>query len=421
MSVVCSASPITVACQSHEQKYLFPKMNKLSKKVSDFVKGVTLFVYDSQRASKKKETSYSSHELFWNTTVPDINYKMKDAVKDHFEKFEQLIEVEKDGQKLQMKCLVFQSKGANDSDCQNHLIVQGNTSTLDNNFPGIYPFLEGHLQQENPPKARFVVFNHYDHKKDDKTFLPSNMDEWGLMFKKGVEGLTGKFGKFQTMCAHSLGNMPMIAQFKHYKTEDFEKYFPQTLLLAKGPCSIYETSKNLPFSWGIYPWGWFFIVAPIMYFFAKLTGWTLELDETLVNYLKKVDDLKKENKSLEEILKKTKIVITEVKKDYYFPGKASLCQSKKLDELHQTEISLHRLTFDIEPQLASKDFNHNYPPHGFQRQAMVREKITKGANTLADHQGQKTIVDIQAAAIEGYKGLQCGVHLPQWVVTSKAS
>ena len=420
MSVVHGMQPIVVSCQGDEQKYLFPKMNKLSKKVSDFVKRVTLFVYDSQRASKKKNT-YSSHELFWNTDVPDINYKMKAAVKNHFDRFEQVIEVENNGQKLQMKCLVFQSKGAQEKDCLNHLIVQGNTSTLDNNFPGIYPFLEGHVNQDNPPNARFVVFNHYDHKKDDKTFLPSNMDEWGMMFKKGVEGLTGKFGRFQTMSAHSLGNMPIIAQFRHYKPEDFTNYFPDTLLLAKGPCSLYETSKNLPFSWGIYPWGWFFIVAPIMYFFAKLTGWTLELDETLVNYLKKVNELKKAGESQEQIFQKTKIVITEVKKDYYFPGKASLCQSEKLDELKETQISLHRLTFDIEPQLASKDFNHNYPPHGFQRQAMVSEKITKGEEILADHQGQKTIVDIDRAEIERYKGLQCGVHLPQWVVTSEVS
>jgi hypothetical protein len=197
------------------------------------------------------------------------------------------------------------------------------------------------------------------------------MDEWGFIFKKTIETFTESYGKFSSISAHSLGNMPILAQFKHYTAEDFERLFPKTLFLSKGQSSIYEGSKNVPFQLGIYPWGWLFLIAPLMYFFAKMTGWTFEFDESLVNYLK---GLPKTPNNI-ELLKNTNIILTEVKHDYYFPGKASLCSSKKLDALEKTPLNMYRLSFNLPPTRSTKKGQHNYNLGGFQRQNLEKERL----------------------------------------------
>jgi hypothetical protein len=365
-----------LSCRLHEdeKEHLFQKSNF----IGNFIREKMLFPFHPQRAAPGH---LSSAELFWETDFPDVHYPFKEAIKEHFDRFEQTIEIKKNGKTLKLKCLVIESKGNYDKNYFNtHLIVQGNTSDLKNNTPGIYPFLESHVKnsQKDPniKPARFIIFNHYDNFIDlpqgqEKRYLPSNMDEWGFVFKKAIETFTTEYGKFSSISAHSLGNMPILAQLKHFKPEDFEKLFPKTLFLSKGASSIYEASKNVPFQMGIYPWGWFVLVAPIMYFFAKLTGWTFAFDAALVDFLK---NLPKTKENI-DLLKNVNIIVTEVKHDYYFPGKASLCSSKKLDELEKEPLNVYRLGFNLPPTRTTKRGQHNYNTGGFQRQHLEKERL----------------------------------------------
>lgn len=397
-----------------ERKHLFQKANF----IGNFIREKMLFPFKPERAATGP---LSSAEMFWETEFQDVHYPYKAQIKEHFNRFEQLIEIEQDGKMLRLKCLVIESKGVHEKhDFQNHLIVQGNTSDLTNNTPGIVPFLESHIknveQDENTRPARFIVFNHYDNQMvtaqgNSTRYLPSNMDEWGFMFKKALETFTSEYGKFNSISAHSLGNMPILAQFKHFKQDDFERLFPQTLFLSKGSSSIYETSKNVPFDFGVYPWGWLFLVGPIMYLFAKVTGWTFEFDASLVDYLKNLPQTP-ENIAL---LKKTNIIVTEVKHDYYFPGKASLCASKKLDQLEQMPLNVYRLSFNVPPTRSTKKGQHNYNLGGFQRQHLEKERLYEHGE---EKHFAKKPKDIFFKHIHNHLFLKHGMTLPDLVISS---
>lgn len=364
-----------------DQKHLFHKAGR----ISQFIRKTMFFPYSAERGGQK---ALSSAKLFWETSYYDRDYPYKKQIRDHFNRFEQYIEMEKEGKKLRLKCLVIEPKEIGKDDLvNNHLIVQGNTSNLENNTPGIVPFLEAYLREKEKnsaaPLGRFVIFNHYDHEMisaqgSSKSYLPGDMDEWGFLFKKTLETLSQNYGKFHTISAHSLGNIPIIAQLKHFSKKDFETLFPKTLFLSKGPSSLYEVSKNIPFQLGVYPWGWLFLISPILYLLAKATGWTLELDETLVNYLKEVH---KDPSNINK-LEQTSIIISEVKHDYYFPGKASLCGSKKIKDLKNIPLNLYRVSFNPPPTRTTKQGQHNYNPGSLQRQYVYNEKLYKSGDCV---------------------------------------
>jgi hypothetical protein len=397
-----------------EDHHLLQKSNC----IGNFIREKMLFPFHPQRAAPGH---LSSSELFWETDIPDVHYPFKEEIKNHFDRYEQTIEIQKQGKVLKLKCLVIESKHAKEHhDVQNHLIVQGNTSDLKNNTPGIIPFLDSHIknlkQQADVKPARFIVFNHYDNhitypQGQIKRYLPANMDEWGFVFKKAVETFTQEYGKFNSISAHSLGNMPILAQLKHFRGDDFARLFPQTLFLSKGASSIYESSKNVPFQLNPYPWGWLLLMAPIMYFFAKLTGWTFEFDQTLVNYLKSVPKTRENI----DLLKNMNLVLTEVKHDYYFPGKASLCASKKLDELEKLPLNLYRLSFRLPPTRTTKKGQHNYNLGGFQRQHLEKEDLVEQGRRM---QTAKKPQEVFYKQMEHHLFLKHGMTLTDLVINS---
>lgn len=381
---------------AEEKKLLFRKANFISR----YVRKTFFFPLSPARMSSSSANSCS--KMFWETSFVDLDYPKKKQIQDHFNRYEQIVEIEVEGKKLELKTLVIESKDIKKSDKQpyNHLIVQGNTSNLENNTPGVYPFLESYMKEKEKDEAvnpaRFVIFNHYDnfltdHEGKKSTYLPATMDEWGFLFKKTIETFSHSYGRFNAMSAHSLGNMPMIAQLKHFSESDFKTLFPTTLFLSKGPSSLYEVSKNVPFELGIYPFGWLFLISPILYFFAKCLGWSLELDETLLKYFQ---NLPKTEENLKK-LKETTIILTEVKHDYYFPKKASLPSSQKMKDLEKEPINLYRLSFNPPGNRTVRKGQHNYYLNGFQRRYLYKEELSLIGKKILELKDQKKIFDAQ--------------------------
>lgn len=381
-------SSIECKVSDTEKTHLLHKTGK----IANFIRMNLFFPFKQRRREREGLTSA---ERFWETPRPDLEFPRKEAIQKHFNRYNQSIVIKVDGKEIRLKCVVIESKGCPKSGALNHLIVQGNTSTLDNNMPGIYPFLDSYMkqkQEKNLPHGRFIIFNHYNNTiskgngaKED-AYFPGDMDEWGFLFKKAIESFTDQYGKFQLVAAHSLGNIPIVAHLKHLKDAEFKKLFPDTLFLAKGPSSLKEVSKNVPFEFGCYPWGWFFVIGAVLYLLAKLTGWTLELDETIVSKLKtlpKTSDFIKK-------LKETNLIISEVKHDHYFPGKASLCASKKLDQINEP-INLYRISFDIPPTRTTKKWQHNYNPGLLQRDYVYQERLSSQGVQIVHHKNAKQV------------------------------
>ncbi len=361
-----------------ECSHLFHRANF----IGNFVRKTFFFQqaknYHSQHHINRANATNNPHTSFWSAEFPDLKYPKQSAIKEHFDVFDQYITLTVGQRTMKLKCRIIESKNCPKEGAFNHFLVQGTTSTLENNIHGIYPFLESYIKAKESGQTilpgRFVVFNHYDNKiqktpeAQETPYLPGDMDEWSFMFKKALESLTNYYGKFQLASAHSLGNIPLIASLTHIKNEEFKQLFPTTLFLAHGPSSLREVSKNVPFQWGIYPRGWLYVVGAIMYFLAKWTGWTIELDETLVQKLKQIKKLDQSN------LNKTNIIISKVKHDFFFPGKVSLAESKKLNQL-QGITNLYRLSFDLHHSVLHRNGHHDCHSGTFQRLDLIKEKL----------------------------------------------
>ena len=361
-----------------EGSHLFHKANF----IGNFVRKTFFFQqaknYHCQKPINKTTNINNPHTSFWNAEFPDLKYPKQTAIKEHFDVFDQYVTLTVGERTMKLKCRIIESKNCPKQGAFNHFLVQGTTSTLENNIHGVYPFLESYIKAKESNNAiapgRFIIFNHYDNKiqknpqAQDAPYLPGDMDEWGFMFKKTLESLTNYYGKFQLASAHSLGNIPLIACLDHMKDEEFKKLFPTTLFLAHGPSSLREVSKNVPFQWGVYPKGWFYVVGLIMYFLAKWTGWTTEPDKILVQKLKHIKQLDPNN------LTKTNIVISKVKHDFFFPGQVSLAESKKLDQLKGV-VNLYRLSFDFHHSVLHRNAHHDCPSGSFQRLDLIKEKL----------------------------------------------
>lgn len=357
---------IAASIKKEEEKYLFQSANRIHEWVGKAIAKNFFFPWDAKKEAEKEVQAKkpSAIEDFWGLDTLDTHFPEKEAIKQYYEVAIQCVEVKHKGKTLKMKCLVIEPKDKSLLDkCVNHMIIQGNSSTLSNNPRGYYPFLEADVrerrQDPNHPPSRFIIFDHYDNTiveegKEERPYLPKTMDEWGLLCKLTVQSLVNTYGEFSLMSAHSLGNFPMVAYLKFLDDDEFLKLFPKTLFLAQGPSSIYEVSKNVPLGYNLYPWGWFLVIGLVLYLLAKWTNWTLELDQTIVDRLNKLPDNEEMKKKKEEM----QIVISGVKKESFFPGESSLVASKKLDQLKTGH--LHRVMFDPSVKAVSPTEQHSH-------------------------------------------------------------
>lgn len=355
-------------------------------------------------AKKPSSRDLTSAQCFWETSKPDLDYPKKKEIQNAFYRYEQSIVIRcGNGKEIKMKCLIIETKGCPETGALNHLIVQANTSTLDNNMPAIYPYLDSYMKEkeENPelPHGRFVVFSHYDNTiclgagKKEKKYLPGDINEWGFLFKKTIESLAEKYGRFQLIAAHSVGNMPVIAHLKHIKNEEFDRLFPDALFLSHGLSSLYEASKNVPHGLKWYPWGWcFFLIGAILYLVAKWVRWNISLDQTLVERLKELS----QDKNIAEKLKKTNIIVSAVKHDHLFPGKATLFGSDLLEDC-KDKVNLYGVQFDIPTTRTPKNGQHTYPLDRLQKKDIYRE-IPPTDDTIRLRDGEHLVDAVMRSA-----------------------
>jgi|GEM_PF-1416912 len=411
--------PIFCPIQKEERKHLFHTAGFVNRIFRDRLIFPLMSRTDSFSRKILEREDWFSSDLFWNSEFIDLRYPRHHEVRSMFNRYDQEIVINEDGKEIKVKCRILETKGCPrgaDEKVLNHLIVQGNVSTLNNNMPGVYPFLSSYLKNKelNPqlPHARFIVLTHYGHtikdsRKDtgliskilkkwiyveeplkETNYLPGDMEEWGFVFKKSLETLVNEYGSLDLLAAHSLGNIPVVAHLNHVKDEEFIKLFPKTLFLSQGPSSSYEISKNIPFQW--YPWGWCLGFGGAIYGFMKLVGWTLSLDQVLTNRLNKIAA----KAEFSEKLKETNIVITEVDKDYYFPDKASLAASDVLEDFNE-KINLYRLTFNPPLSWGCKRGQHNYNLGLLQRQDLMKEKLHINGNKTIHLENPKQIVEYE--------------------------
>lgn len=389
MSVHSIANPITTK-PSIECKMNASEKKLLSRQAGRIASFIRTLLFFPLKVIKPYEGS--SWQRFWETSYPDLVYPNKGEIQKNFRRYNQSIIMKMDGEEVRLNYVVVESNDCPKEGALNHLIIQGNTSTKDNNMPPIYTFLDSYLKEKKAsptlPAARFIILNHYDHKKvkasssKEEKFLPADMEQWGFVFKKAIECFKNEYGKFNLIAAHSLGNIPVIAHLKHLKDEEFTKLFPDTIFLAKGPSSLYEVSKNVPFEWEGYPKrGLKWIIGAILYLLAKCTGWTLELDEAFVKRLKALP-----KKDLENVT----VIATAVKGDHYFPGPVAFPASEKLDQVNDL-INLYRLTFDVPSTITPKQGQHNYNPGLLQKPDLIKQKLHYEGEEIVNHKTAKEV------------------------------
>ena len=376
--------PLKSSLSPEETAHLRYKANV----VVDFIRR-TFFFHQAKNylsTSRNKDTTTTPYARFFDPKLPDDNYPLQKKIQKTFNVFDQDIVIGK----LKYRVRVLETKNCPVQGAFNHFIAQGTTSNLDNNIHNAYPHLAAYLKAKktNPSLkgGRFVIATPYSmtfektQGAEEVPYLPSNFDEWGLVLKKTLETLTEAYGKFDAVSAHSLSNIPIVALLNHFKDEDFKKLFPKKLLLAHGPSSLKEVSKNVPR--GIYPYGWFLGVGLLMYLLAKLFGWTLELDTTLVSQLQRMQKVAKES------LKKSHLIITKAHHDSFFPHGSGLANSRKLKDLKGV-IAFSRLGFDSHHTVRHRESQHDFTAGDCQRLNLIYEKVY-------DSEGNKVTCDPQA-------------------------
>ena len=384
-----------------EKHHLFHQIGRISR----FIRDHFLFplVSATDAASKKilKREDWISSELFWNCSYNDVRYPKHQQIKEMFNRYDQYIVIKECGKEIKVKCRILETK-----DCPkdvkdgvlNHLVVQGNLSTLDNNIPALYPFLASYVTQKEKkpdlPPARFIMINHYHNTIKDEgsgfsnIYLPGDRDEWTYVFKKSLESVVDTYVSLEMISAHSLGKIPLLGHLKHVKEHEFTKLFPKVLFLSQGPSSTYEVSKNVPFE--TYPKGWCFLLGAFVYYLSKWSGWEVALDETLIDFFTKIPNDEETRKKLSN----TKVIITEVDKDYYFPGKASLCASDHLDKI-DSRVNLYRMSFSPPLSWGVQRGHHNFNMGLLQRQDLVREILHINGEKTVHLDNPQQIIDYE--------------------------
>ena len=377
--------PIYSEVSEEEKIHLFHNLGKVGRFVRSCLQSLMfpLTSTSSYIQNILQREHWISRDLFWKAPFEDLRYPRHQQIRNYFVRYDQFVIVKIDNKEIKLKCRVIEPKDCPPEGCLNHLIIQGNISTLDNNMPGVYPFLDSYIKEREKNSdmapARFVIFSHYDHKiadtlsQKEEDYLPGDIDEWGFVYKKAYESLVQQYGKFQLVAGHSLGTIPAIELFKHMKPEEFDTLFPQTLFFAQGPSSTYEVSKNIPFELECYPFGWaFFGIGLILHFVCKWTGWSLELDKTITEKLQAFA----QDPAIQDKLKQKHLIATQVKYDFYFPGKAGLCGSDVLNPIEDTTINFYRMKFNPPLSWGVPRAQHNYSLGLLQRQDLIQEKVS---------------------------------------------
>ncbi len=259
----------------------------------------------------KREEAFAAG--FWDPSIPlDPNYPLQEKIRKEFAVYDQPIKMQTaDGKLLEVPCRVIESK-KRDGQFHNYVHVLGNLSTISNNIASPYPYLAAYLDQKKSdpavPPARFILISQYGMRSDGVPFRPRTLDEAGLILKKALETLSENHGPIDQLVAMSLGSIIFASSLKHF--EDTAA-IPKAIHFDRAPSSIKAASQN-------------YTGGSLLYLLSKATGWTVDIGQELADFCQRNPDVP--------------CIVSGVKDDFYFPGRAGLHEDEKIKGLDQVKI-----------------------------------------------------------------------------------
>ncbi len=270
-------------------------------------------------------------QRFWNPACPlDMNYPLQEEIRKAFRVYDQPIQIAIDGEKLEAKCRIIESKEEGESYI-NFVQVLGSLSTIETDVTTTYPFLAEYLKRrkEDPslPPARFILISHYNTSSEEGLWKPKTIAQWGEALSKIVEALSKKFNHLNCIIGHSNGTLPLAGAVNSL----VQQALPSLLCFERGPSSIESVSKG-------------YCGGRILHFLAKNTGWTTDLGKELHTFYQKHPN--------------SSCIVSGVSQDFYFPGEAGLPEHPLIAELEK-ESKVKVFLFNPPNQLFHPRAHHN--------------------------------------------------------------
>ena len=302
------------------------------------------------REQMKLEEQYCKD--FWDVKKPlDPNFKDQAKVRAEFGvPNDRAISIDLgDGRVVQITCRIMQSKSYVEGEpCYNFIHIPGIQTTIANDIGGIYPYLASFLNSRetlvkedgSTLPGRFIIVSENNTSMTDakgvkRIYKSNTLDEAGFVLAETLKALVTEFGEFDQIVAHSLGCIVFSSSLKYLSEAE---QLPKRLCLDRGPISIWEISKK-----------YFFGLGRFLYPLVKLTDWSLNIEQQVVDLCQKRLDLGKKLPS---------ILIAGVERDSHFSDSANLCLGKKIRALQERGL-LNVLFFNPPLQVFHEHANHS--------------------------------------------------------------
>ncbi len=340
-----------------------------------------------QKLSQKQITVLENEKKFcndfWNPTAPihpEIPYH--EAIRNHFNCKLENIEVDIEGTKVTVTCLVIESKKEEFQnqmdDCYNFIHLVGNLSTIDNEIMGTYPYLASYMEhleeaRDKTPPARFIIMSQYNTTYNDEqktVYKPDSIHRAGFISAEVIKTIQNRYGTINQVVGHSLGCI-VLASSLNYLQQGCDP-LPKNILFDRGPSSIYQLSQRIL--------GKTFYVASLFFSLRAVQNWLPNLGQQINSF---IDGLTRSQKKIPEI------VVAGSPKDHLFPKESNLCLSPFIQDLYKKkQITL--LAFSPPNQCIPKSLIHMAGNHLFTKNHLTKD--LKDQNFLEKETLAKTII-----------------------------
>jgi hypothetical protein len=260
---------------------------------------------------------------FWDLNAPlNPHLSHQESIRNHFVWKKEKIHFQLGGKSLQLEYSLIEPKEEKNTPSKNFIYLPGNIVTHDNYVLGPYPFLSSYLdkrerEKDLPPLRLFIISYNSIYGEDGRKYYSKNIDEPGLILAKVLDILMQKEGPIDFISANSSGNVVLASSLKYLSSIDL---LPKKIHFDRSLSSIQEASHN------------FGLLQKIVFFLARFTNWNIDIGQEIFQHLSS-----RENQTL---------LISAVKKDHLFSGKASLTLSPHIKAL-EDRGNAHTLTFDL--------------------------------------------------------------------------
>ena len=286
---------------------------------------------------------------FWNPNLP-LNPKLphQKEIQDHFSWKVERLSFAVEGTPFEVEYSLIEPKDLGGILPKNFIYAPGNVVTHDNFILGLYPFLASYLEKRKREPglipSRFFILSQYDtYREDGKKFCPKNIHEPGLVFAQILKALTQQKGPIDLITAHSLGTIVLASSLKYLaslSSSKKESILPKNIYMDRGVSSTEKAGSLLgPLN-------------PFLAFLSRMSDWNLDIGNEIYQHLSSRKD--------------QALLLSEVKKDFYFSKDRSLVQSPYIQALTK-ERKAFTFSFDFPAQqyhpIAHHMLNNSYLEH----------------------------------------------------------